>query len=69
MNFKAPIYHCVLNRDMKSELDEEDARRQFVTAHAKRLKNKLMDAKVEEHMLKMVCFSKSDIMLIFTLSC
>jgi hypothetical protein len=28
-----------------------------------------MDAKVEEHMLKMVCFSKSDIMLIFTLSC
>ncbi|XP_060595377.1 uncharacterized protein LOC132749584 [Ruditapes philippinarum] len=44
---------CRECRDMKSQLDEEDARRQFVTAHAKRLKNKLMDAKVEEHMLKM----------------
>ena len=47
----------VFDRDVKLQLDEEDARRQFVTAHAKRLKNKLMDAKVEEHMLKMVDYS------------
>lgn len=41
-------------RDVKSRLDMEDSQRQFATAHAKRLKNKLMDVKVEEHLLKMV---------------
>jgi hypothetical protein len=39
---------------MKSYLDFEDAQRQFVNAHAKRLKNKMMDSKVEDHILKMV---------------
>ncbi|KAH3839971.1 uncharacterized protein LOC127879151 [Dreissena polymorpha] len=37
----------------KQELDLEDAQRQFVRAHTMRLKNKAMDNRVEEHLLKM----------------
>lgn len=44
---------CAQCREMKSALDFEDAQRQFVSLHAKRLKNRTMDARVEEHILKM----------------
>lgn len=44
---------CPDCRETKTKLDEEDAQRQFVQIHAKRLKSKLMDLKVEDHLLKM----------------
>ena len=50
--------------EVKSRLDQEDAERQFVMAHTKRLESKLTDLKVEEHLLKMVgstCFYLYDI--------
>ncbi|KAL4230820.1 hypothetical protein ACF0H5_011194 [Mactra antiquata] len=44
---------CPECRELKSRLDAEDAERKFVTTQARRLKNKIMDARVEEHLLKM----------------
>ncbi|XP_052792539.1 uncharacterized protein LOC128226617 isoform X2 [Mya arenaria] len=37
----------------KTDLDTEDAERKFVTAQTMRLKNKIMDNRVEEHIIKM----------------
>jgi len=43
-----------LCRDLKLQLDTEEAEKRFVKGHIMRIKNKAVDIKVEEHLLKMV---------------
>ena len=43
-----------LCRDLKFQLDTEEAEKRFVKGHIMRIKNKAVDIKVEEHLLKMV---------------
>ena len=43
-----------LCRDLKLKLDTEEAEKRFVKGHIMRIKNKAVDIKVEEHLLRMV---------------
>ena len=41
-------------RDQRAELDALEAEKLFTQSRAKALQNKIIDAQVEEHLLKMV---------------
>ena len=42
-------------REKRAELDALEAEKLFTQSRAKALQNKIIDAQVEEHLLKMVC--------------